>query len=299
MSTRSIIGTTDETTYDGIYCHYDGYPSGMVPALAEIIVRDGAEALPVLSGRESRASGGPTTSWSSVVPEMPAPTTKLPYPDRETYYDKVPPDKRDPGIESLYVHLDMCRKNGRDRVIEGYGTVQTMHPMRYSGILGGAEVDFDIQWVYLFTDDLTLIVFEGTEPIMEVGRFTYDDLVAITAEGDAIMKRLSQAECGEDYSRCCHVVWAHVKDVPKASKNLSMQEWIGSRPLNPMSAIGAVVNGRRYEFTGSGGTRHGKWEVSVKGQQAMVPMFSQKRNEFTPLPGVELIYPPTRADATG
>lgn len=295
MSTRSIIGTTTGTTFEGLYCHFDGYPTSQVPALAQIITRDGHDALPILTGATQAARGGATASWESLVAEMPAADTELPFADRSDWIESVPAKDRDPGIGHLYTHLSMGRDNARDSIVEGYGTVHLDSPIRFSGTLSDPHAQTGwCEWAYLFTEDLTLVVFEIADGLVEVGRFTREDLAALADGDESIRERVGHAECGEDYSRCSHYAWVHDDGVPQASRRLSMREWLGIEPLRPMSATGAVVGRRRYEFTGSGGSRHGNWEVSVKGQKAMVPVFRLEGNTYAPLPGVELIYPPTR-----
>lgn len=299
MSTRSIIGTTDGTTFNGIYCHFDGYPSNMVPALAKIITRDGADALPVLTGREKRARGGVTANWDSLTPEMPSPDTELPYPDYRTYFDKVPVSERDPGLSALYVHLDSGSPDERrDQVIEGYGTVMTANPIRFSGTVTDPDVDAGLcEWAYLFTDDLTVVVYEIGDRLTEVGRFTREDLAAITEGDEEACKRIRYTECGKNFSRCCHMAWFHDETVPDESRGLGMLEWLGIEPIAPNRAIGGNIGGKRYEFTG-GGKSHGRtWEMSVKGG-GYVPAIAldARGRRIKPLADVELVFPPTKAE---
>lgn len=298
MSTRSIIGTTDGTTFTGIYCHFDGYPSNMVRSLAAIITRDGHDALPILLGSERRARGGETASWTSLTPEMPSPDTELPYPDRSTYLDCTPQEDIDPGILALYSHLATGSEEKRDQMIEGYGSVMNTHSIRFSGAISDREADTGwCEWVYLFTDDLTVIVYEIGEGLTEVGRFTRNDLAAITEDDEAACERIAQAECGEDYSRCAHYAWAHDKTVPDESHRLGMREWLGLEPISLDRAIGATVKGERFEFTGGGRSNGRTWEMSVKGGGYMpaIRMDSRGRH-MRSLPGVELSFPPTKAE---
>lgn len=164
MSTHSVIGTTDNVTYDGIYCHYDGHPRAMVYFLAKIIARDGADALLVIMGSEQRAKAGKPDTWHTLHPETPAPDTALPYGDE-----------------------------ARDHTVEGFGIISTAGPIyskkgpvSFSGPLADADTAW-ADWMYLFTEDLTLRVFEcraGTIA-MEVTRFSYDDLVALASDSEA------------------------------------------------------------------------------------------------------------------
>lgn len=303
MSTRSIIGTTDGTTFTGVYCHSDGYPSHMVRALAKIITRDGEAALPVLTGQEKRARGGETANWDCLEPEMPSADTEPPYPDFRTYVDNVPVGERDSGIVALLGHLTFDPDGEkRGQVIEGYGTVMTRNPLRFSGAVTDREADTGwCQWAYLFTDDLTVIVYEIGEGLTEVERFTRDDLAAITEDDEATCQRIRYAECGKNFSRCNHVAWAHDDTAPDESKRLGMLEWLGVEPISLDQATGAVVKGERYEFTG-GGRSNGPesrriWELSIKGGGYLPALRMDSRGRFTKtLPGVELILPPTKAE---
>lgn len=298
MSTRSIIGTTDNTTFEGIYCHFDGSPNSMAPTLAKIITRDGADALPVLTGQVEVATGGATSSWESLSADMAAADIELPYPTQQEYFENVAGKDRNAGLCYLYAQMMMEREDGRERMAEGYGVANLGHPIRFEGKVADRDPDVGMcEWAYLFTEDLTMVVYEIGRGLMEVERFTRDDLAAMVAGDEAVMQRLLHAECGADFSRCCHMAWFHDRSVPAESRRLSMQEWVGVEPLRPASAIGAIVGGRRYEFTGSGASRHGKWEVGVKDRKGNVPMFEQlPGSELKPLPGVELIYPQTKAD---
>lgn len=69
MSTRSHIGyRNDDNTISAVYCHFDGYPDNMIPALAEYIETKGIEAFKarVADGQEGAGfrsfcpSGGET-----------------------------------------------------------------------------------------------------------------------------------------------------------------------------------------------------------------------------------------------
>ena len=303
MSTRSAIGTTDGTTFSAVYCHFDGYPTGIVPDLARIITRDGADALPILLGEVQTARGGKTTSWESLVSEMPAPDTQLPYPEHFDYLDKVPAEERDRGISSLYSHLAGHRGSedeARDCIVEGYGTVLTERPgIRFSGTLPNADTGW-CEWAYLFDQNLTLHVFECTGTLVERAQFTTADLAAL-AEGDASMhERVGQAECGEDWSRCSHYAWVHDDTVPDESRYLSMSQWLGKEPIPYDRAIAAHLPGRseRVEFSGGGSSSGSTWSMHVKGGGGeSVPVFNVNgRGKRVLLPGVRLIYPQTKAE---
>lgn len=310
MSTRSAIGTTDGTTFSAVYCHFDGYPTGIVPDLARIITRDGADALPILLGEAQTARGGKTTSWESLVSEMPAPDTQLPYPEHFDYLDKVPAEERDRGISYLYSHLAGHRGSedeARDCIVEGYGTVLTKRPdIRFSGTLPNADTGW-CEWAYLFDQNLTLHVFECTGTLVERAQFTTADLAAL-AEGDTSMReRLGRVECGEDWSRCSHYAWVHDDTVPDESRYLSMSQWLGVDPIPYDRAIAAHISpeygktkAKRVEFSGGGHLSGNLWCMSTKDGE-FVPVYTVDKHgsgERHLLSGVHLVYPQTKVEVT-
>lgn len=277
-----------------------GYPSHMVRALATIITRDGDSALPVLTGQEKRARGGETANWDSLTPEMPSPDTELPYPDRRDYLDNVPAEDQDAGLYALYVHLDRGdTAERRDRVIEGYGTVMTNHPLRFSGTVADREADLGwCAWAYLFMEDLTVVVYDVLATgLSEVGRFTRADLKAITEGDEQTCERIAHAECAEDYSRCSHYAWVHDDTVPDESRHLSMSQWLGMEPISLNRAVAAIVGGTRYEVTGSSSVRNGRLFLYLRGGDALPVAKTDKRGRATTtLPGIELVLPPTKPE---
>lgn len=300
MSTPSIIGTTDGTNFEGLPCHYDGYPTGMVPDLAKIITRDGHAALPILTGKTKAAHGGATGSWESLVATMPAPDVELLYDNDRDYFDNVPAAERNPGVSLLYGRLgrgDESKERGR--LVEGYGIVNT--GTRAGTTFGTLDTPRTwIGWAYLFTEDLSLVVYEiegNTAPMRERERFTRDELAALADGNEALAARVSQAECGERYERCSHYAWAHDDSIPEESRYLAMDEWLGLEPMRPDCAVAAIVDGTRYELSRSGRLRGGKWHVGIKGSSEYVALFKvSKTRGYVPLPGVELFFPPTKAD---
>ena len=302
MSTRSFIGTTDGNTYEGIYCHFNGYPAHMIPALATIIARDGAAAVPVLTGQEARARGGQTATWSFIAPEMPSPDTELPYPDRHTYRKHVPAEDIDEGLLRLYIHLAPFERSnagsdGRGSVIEGYGSVSLDDPIRISGSFEDIYTCGMDEWVYLFTEDLTLLVFTMDGFVENVGRFSYEDLVALAAGNREIQERVELAECGVDYVACDHLAELHDDSVPEESRGLTMLQWLGREPLRGTQAVAVIVGGVRYEATGLSQTKNGRLSLFLKGGDALpVAKVNSNGHVLQTLPSIELVYPPVKSD---
>lgn len=306
MSTPSIIGTTNGTTFKGIYCNYDGYPTHMGRALAEIITRDGADAIPVLTGAEARARAGKPGVWDSIAPEMPAPDTVLPYPDRSTYLNSVDQGDADAGVFALYVaveNLSACirrdegEQDPRDYVVEGYGSILKAGGVGLSGTLHSACPTSAGEWAYLFDENLTLHVYESLDSLSEVAQFTVADMAAIASGDEDAVKRLSHAECGENYERCSHVAWAHDPDAPEESQRLGMLAWLGREPIPERDAVAVIVGGTRYEVTGSSQIRNGRLSLHLQGGDDLpVAKTDRRGNVVALLPGIELVMPPTKPE---
>lgn len=300
MSTRSIIGTVTEDNFHGLYCHFDGNPANMVPALAKIITRDGKPALDVLMGKTAIAANGPAKCWESISADMPAADTLLLYPTLSDYWDAIPVGNRNPGLVDLYGHLgydDTPERRGQ--VAAGYGTVVTEHSVSFSGNLNESPETGWAEWMYLFTEDLTLIVFDVLRHgLVETGRFTLKELKAMAGEATATDPRVLVAECGENFSRCVHMAWFHDDDeVPTASRGLSMDEWLGTSPVALEKAVAVVVRGKRRELELGGHSGAGKWWKTVKGTGENVAVFRIGRDgrDDEALPGVKLVLPETKA----
>jgi len=102
----------------GRYCHWDGYPSAMLPTLRELILRDGLEgALHTLT----IANAG----WSSIRSDMPA------------TFDEAEPTTNEPGAYLAAINafitehgrhpiMDPGRGDGRFRAVAGYGVAYTV-----------------------------------------------------------------------------------------------------------------------------------------------------------------------------
>lgn len=300
MSTRSIIGTVARNgDFEGLYCHYDGYPSNMVPALAAIITRDGAAALDVLTGKTAVAPGGPAGYWNSICPQMPAHDMPLLYPTTGEYWDAVPAGQRNPGIESLIAHLgcDRDKAEFRSEIAEGYGIMHSK-ATKFVGNIHKAPNTGWTEWMYLFTEDLTLLALDVLRgSVVEAGRFTVADLKAL-AEGDVtVQARVGVAECGEGFSKCIHYAWFHDDSVPSEARGLSMRSWMGKAPVPLSQAVAVIVDGERLELDAGGYSGRGKWWRTVRGTGVGVAVFRVGRDgrDDELLPGVELVLPPTRA----
>lgn len=249
MSTRSIIGTyTSDTTYTGLYCHFDGYPSGQIPALAAIITRDGKHGADVLTGKADHADGQRVSDWMSLCESVPSSTAPMPYPTYDAYM-KAHPTWRDrtAGENLAYQTRD---RSGTDYIIGGYGIAGTIKGDGLDRVafgempLSGKGLSSFIEWVYLITDDLTVVVYENGDlfdtpggTLVERGRFTVDVLRELSGMGVAAAvkdERLRIVECGKAFEHCSHVAGAHVPDAEDPDQ--SMKSWLATHTMAELPA---------------------------------------------------------------
>lgn len=121
MGTRSVLAVPTGSTWRGRYCHWDGYPDHMLPALEAIVARDGVDlARKTLTELHY--------SWSQIDPNAPA------------EYDL-------PSDANTEDRMAFLRKHGRSAItddgpgfelVPGYGIAHTTNETT-SG--GGASAD--------------------------------------------------------------------------------------------------------------------------------------------------------------
>lgn len=273
MSTMAIIGTIDARGfYAGRPVCCDGNPEHMGPALVGVLANfDGGleQMLKVILDDHP--------VWGSISPSYPA------------------------ELEGFDVNQGYV-------AVKGVGRAHKAHRNGYDdaweqGRLGSGE---DGSWGYYFTtSDVTtaeLIVADGTD---EIFRMAVRDLPSLS-KTDWL-----RIECGHQFERCTHVAWYHEgrQNIPKASQNLAMVTWLGLDPLTAQDAIGAIVGGKTYRFGFSGYSRGDRWFATgvryANGRKApdlpwrtsaIYNMVTREHIEPQPLPGVELIFPPTLKD---
>lgn len=223
MTTHGIIGTitadhTAITARTTVRC--DGYPTWMLPALAQIISTHGADALAVITGTTPRPGNRtPATDWDSLNVGTPDPATLTP----ETVLSDL-----DNAERVAYSHLAFngFSDEARDLITPGYGMAYTDGPEPLSD---AAPLSSLTNWgfsehAYLFTPDGTCHVYACTpENLTLLDSLTPEEL----AEWDSaeFRARAERAECGEDYERCPHMAYYHV---PGADPALSMSEHLAA-----------------------------------------------------------------------
>jgi hypothetical protein len=160
--------------------------------------------------------------------------------------------------------------------------------------------DTDCEWLY---------VFDVEQRKLFIRDLRHDEDVAVI-DLDGAEPKWEHVECGgpeENWRRCHHCAWVHGV-VPKTC-NLSMQTWLGNRPLDPIhDAVAYIIAGKKYKATGCGGTSdfirghhpRGTWVASVitgNNRRVELPIAQyiqdSGRGEYRLLNNVQPIYPPT------
>lgn len=128
MSTRSVVYARTESGLKGVYVHYDGYPDGRLPVLAELIRRDGVSAVVVaILGRPS--------GWSHLSPHQDG---ELEGGQNDGRFIAVP------GYGVQYNHEPVTTTWSDDPVVQGATEYQTP-----DGVIG----DCFIEYVYVIEHD--------------------------------------------------------------------------------------------------------------------------------------------------
>ncbi len=280
MSTNGIIArSTGEGTFRGRYHHWDSYPSGLGVALVELyrghFKRDLEKMLRFLLDQH--------TGWSTIVSRdfklKPGYTNVAQRPEGMSYDDfaNLPLNRR-----------PQCYCHGH---------------RKEEGFIADHATDCGASWAYVFEqiDD---------KPVMHIlySERNQDEQIAWKDAGTVKLDNANEInwtpiECGENFERCGHMAWFHGV-VPKTC-NLSMQTWLGHRPLDPIhDPIGYVINGKKYKATGCGGTSgyvpgqhpRGTWVASLitqNNRRINLPIARQTQDGYELLSSVTAIYPPT------
>jgi hypothetical protein len=309
MSTRGLIGkaTGDEGKFTARYHHSDSYPTGLGEYLVKLyrghFNSNLNEMLEVLIDKHP-------AGWSCIVgsdfklkPGYTMDRTKYPSFD-------MPEAERKKALASYYASADYrrphCYCHGQ----------RSEEPQEFD-----QDSDADAEWAYIFdtsTGENILHVLDRAQTTgsnkwhwAEVGRIELDS-------SEPIDWRV--IECGENFERCGHVASYH-----GIESKLSMRTYLGYEPLEFRDAVAFIINGKRYEATGSGGDanflnraraemaiRHGQsiptkrfprdTRVSTvkagNGKRFETPVAVVKSTpegqKFIPLPGVTWVYPATK-----
>jgi hypothetical protein len=160
--------------------------------------------------------------------------------------------------------------------------------------------DTDIEWVYAFDEENHRLYIRDIRNREDAG-------IVELAEPEPDWLKI---ECGEELERCRHYAWVHFPETRNMS-NLSTQTYLGKREFEFQDAIAFMVNGKRYQNTGSGGNSsylnrcasskrlwpHELWIQTVKagnGHSIDMPVAYCAKEGYKPYRGVTWVFPPTK-----
>lgn len=284
MSTRGLVGIVQDGRWSAIGINSDAYPTWTGEHIATLVQRHGFEVA-------TRGLFMHSDCWHLLV-DLPDLTGVTPY--GFSTDDVVP--------------------------VIGWGIgLSERERQEQRGTLVNGEVSLDVHQAYLWAEwgyffDLDAEVVHVAN-MGRVGGQVVATLSALDLAHRAI--NWTEVECGADWSRCPHMADTHERDLPVASKNLSMREWVGLVPISPERAVEARIGMERFTL-GQGGSsydlvpsnryrtvepmgfrRLGNWQMAwcqygtdAWGKSVAVPVHD---GHGEPLRGVELTYPPTRA----
>jgi hypothetical protein len=299
MSTRGLIAkATGESRFEGRYHHSDSYPSG---GLGEYLVelysghfqRDLDKMVDVLLVQHP-------AGWSTIV-----------HKDFHLKPGWTLADLKTPGFDCS----DAERKArwARYQAHPDYRRPQCYcHGHRSEEPQSFTETDdTDAIWAYVFdtlTDEKILHVLHR-EQHQHSGENFWNDVGRIELDS-AEPVNWTEIECGADFSRCCHTASHH-----GFQSTLSTRTYLGLDPLDFRDSVAFIINGKRYENTGSGGDAnflnrslyrrqqkpfpHDTWIATVKaanGRRLDVPVAILKGDKRVPLPGVTWVWPATKSN---
>lgn len=263
MATRGVIARVGkhEGEFAGVYMHWGNNPMNRGPLLLKILREEFKGDLPkmLVALIDEHPAG-----WSSLEARQ---CYCHPRRAKDAEFRKRPPEPA-----QSFTHKD---------VIKG---------------------EIDIEWVYIFDVEKQRLIVRDV-------RHDAEGIVDLTSEE---IPDWPTIECGgekENWRRCSHYAWYH-GFVPKSS-NISTATYLGQQELRFHDAIAFIIGGKRYTSTGSGGSAEflasydpkarkfprNSWVATLKarnGKRIDFAVAAKDGNDYTPLPGVIWIYPPTR-----
>jgi hypothetical protein len=310
MSTRGLIGkaTGEESKFTARYHHSDSYPTGLGKFLVELYrghFNSNLDAMLKVLLDEHPAG------WSCIVgtdfklkPGYTMDNSKYPSFD-------MPEAERKKAVDAYYASADYRRPHCY------------CHGQRHEEAQEFTQNDEPESWAYIFDTSTGEKILHVLHPAKTTGsdKWHWEEIERIELDSPEPIN-WTAIECGENWERCSHYAWYH-KMLPRTS-NLTTRTWLGLDPLDFRDAVAFIVNGKRYEATGSGGDANflnrsradyavrqrqplpkrfprDTWVVTVKagnGKRLDVPVAmvksTQDGQKFTPLPGVVWVYPATK-----
>lgn len=302
MSTRSIIArATGEATFQGVYHHWDGYPTGLGKYLTEILVGPFAGDLPrMLRTLIDEHPAG----WSTIVHKDFTLTPGY------TWEKVKHPSCEGKGDAEYCVAMEVYRAMPDVRRPQCY-----CHGERSEEAQPFTERDdTDAEWAYVFEEEERVlhVCYRAKRP--ESGECYWNDAGRVELD-NASETNWTHIECGDNYERCSHYAWFHFPELKgTALERLGTAKYLGREPMQRQDAIAYVLNGIRFQSTGCGfrGGYSGRANISPKfrrflhdsrywfeevagpdGARMALPVSISDENEERPCCGVTWVLPPT------
>ena len=166
MGTRSVIAVPLDGGFQGRYCHWDGYPTGVGKDLQALVNRDGLDTV-------IRVLTQDNYGWSGLMLDMGAEF------DTDFGYDADGIAARNAFIaeHGRYPQTDPGRGDGRFRAVEGYGTAYTTVAGQSSPDEWIRHTDTDTwcEWGYILNPDHITVLRPTDTGWNPVGSVRYDE----------------------------------------------------------------------------------------------------------------------------
>ena len=214
MSTRSVVARPVGDGFSGRYVHWNGYPTYQGATLwqmAKVEFKGDVEALL----KALIDQGG---AWSALGDEQ----------TWTAYAKKHPPM---PGEKQRWVKgLGVKMADKSVELVEWHGEEDNFF--------------MDAEWIYVLSggESPIMSVLTGDNPPALIGSFFLEG-----PEPD-----WQVVECGPELERCQHIAEAHFPKLEGTpSARLSVQQYLGRKPLEPINAASVIVNGEEWKLSGS------------------------------------------------
>jgi hypothetical protein len=240
MSTRSIIARSmGEGTFQGVYHHWDGYPTGLGNSLTEILVGPFAGDLPrMLHTLIDEHPAG----WSTIVHKDFTLTPGY------TWEKVKPPSCEGKSDAEYHAAMEAYRAKPDVRRPQCY-----CHGKRREQAQAFTEHDdTDAEWAYVFEEEERVLHVCHRAKHPDSGESYWNDVGRVELD-NAGETNWTHIECGANYERCSHYAWFHFPELKgTALERLGTAKFLGREPMQRHDAIAYVLNGIRYQSTGCG-----------------------------------------------
>jgi len=293
MSTRGIVAVGTLARWQGIYNHYDSYPTGLGKDLYEHLAEQMTRGQKTLT--EIGAAILAFDDWRNYLAGGVCP-----------YCGQIASQAHD-----ISISLDLrpkpgeypdpdCQQHHHEPLSETY--IYTRRDMKDSGL----------EWAYILDPKENCVhvldLHRGPEPERHVGNMTFHAVPDFPV-----------LECGAHFERCCHYAWAHFPAIERdgPQSRLNTKQYLGLEPLTELDSVCAfLIGGKRYARAGGGVNGRyvrtmpslareiphpdpNAWYESVKlgnGKTKYLPAALFAAEGRIPYPGVTWVFPPTQVN---